>query len=115
MHTTTPVPIHPLHGETLLSFAAAARQLPSRSGGRAHPSSIWRWTQVGARTPGGGRVRLERVKIGSVWFTSREALARFLAALAGTDDNAIPVAPASPTQIRLRNKREIEQLERIGI
>ena len=72
---------HPLHGEKLLSFAVLARALPSRSGGHACPSTLWRWSTVGARNTTGERLRLERVRVGGCWFSSAEAVGRFLAAL----------------------------------
>ena len=56
-----PHKLHPLFGKALLSFAAAGRELPSRTGGHAHAATLWRWSAKGVRTPG-GLVRLERVQ-----------------------------------------------------
>jgi hypothetical protein len=111
--TDTTAPLHPLAGETLLSFAQAAKQLPSRSGGRAHATTLWRWSTIGARTPN-GRVKLERVRVGSVWFTSREALSRFFAALAEpADDDRPPIR--TPTQRKRASERAARQLENLGV
>ena len=61
-----------ISGETLLSYAEAARSLPGRG---VNVSTIWRWVTRGVKG-----IRLETVTIGGRRFTSREALERFTAA-----------------------------------
>ncbi len=55
--------------ETLLSAAEAARHLP----GRPSPATAWRW-----RTTGVNGVKLEFIRVGRRWFTSVEAIQRFI-------------------------------------
>src|SRR5947209_2713591 len=112
---STTAPLHPLTGEALLSFARAARELPSRTGGHAHSATLWRWATTGARTPASGRVRLERVRIGSTWYTSREALARFLAALSAEPDRTAPPPIRTPGQRQRAAVRAGRELEKAGI
>src|SRR5262249_27429496 len=60
-------------------LSAAARELPPLRAGRpVSPATLTRWIISGVALPGGGRLRLEAVRIGNTWLTSREALARFL-------------------------------------
>jgi hypothetical protein len=42
---------------------------------------MFRWAREGARGPGGQKVFLEAVRLGSRWLTSVEAIRRFAAAL----------------------------------
>ncbi len=50
----------------------------NRFGRRLSRGSPWRWATMGLRGPDGSRVRLEAVKLGRDWFTSREAVERFV-------------------------------------
>jgi hypothetical protein len=103
---------HPLIGEELLTVAAAAREFPSRNGGRASAATVWRWTVTGVRTRG-GRVKLERIKIGAFFYTSREAIVRFLAALNEPAD--APAATIKTAGQRERDaKRANQRAERAG-
>jgi hypothetical protein len=56
--------------DQLLGITAAARLLP----GRPHCGTIMRWVQKGL-----GGERLEAVKVGGKWYTTREALNDFIA------------------------------------
>jgi hypothetical protein len=112
---TSPRPLHPLAGETLRSFAAAARELPSRTGRHAHATTLWRWATTGAKAPSGVRVRLERVRIGSTWYTSVEALQRFFSALSAGPDAAMPPLPRTPGQQRRAAERAAAVLGKLGI
>jgi hypothetical protein len=47
----------------------------------AHFSSVYRWVLRGIPGPDGQRIRLEAVRCGRAWITSREALSRFSARL----------------------------------
>lgn len=63
--------------ERLLTLSQAAKTLPCRRGDRpTHPSTLFRWATDGLRG-----VKLEVVQVGGTKCTSREALARFFAAL----------------------------------
>jgi hypothetical protein len=111
---TSPIPLHSLAGETLRSLAAAARELPSRTGGHAHATTLWRWATAGVKSPRGVRVRLERVRIGGTWYTSVEALQRFLAALTVTPDAAVPPTPRTPCQRRRAAELAGAALDKLG-
>lgn len=93
--------------ETVLTIAQAAREEPGAKGA-AHASRyrLVRWATRGVRA-GGVVVRLEAIRSGGNWVTSREALARFRAATTAAAGG--PVAPArTPTERR----RESEAAER---
>ncbi|MBP3960936.1 DUF1580 domain-containing protein [Gemmata sp. G18] len=81
--------------ESLLSLSAAARLFPPlRKNSAVKSSTIWRWVREGVATPG-GRVKLEAVRCGCSWITSREAVERFVAAQnqsAKTADSVVQVA-----------------------
>jgi hypothetical protein len=67
-----------LTAEQPISLEAAARLIPpARNGKRCHLSTLLRWITDGAKAPGGARVRLEAVRLGGRWVTSRGAIQRF--------------------------------------
>lgn len=74
--------------ESLIPLGELARSLPARRNNRpVHPSTLHRWRTSGLA----GGIRLEAVRVGGAWHTSREAFARFCdrltaAAEAGTTD-----------------------------
>lgn len=73
--------------EKLMTLAEAARTLP----GRPHAGTLARWRARGVRN-----VKLEAMRIGGIWYTSLEALARFCNAVttaASSIDN-MPMASA---------------------
>ena len=102
--------------ETKIPLAVAASETPpARSGKRTHLSTILRWIRRGAKAPDGSRVRLEGLRLGSRWFTSREALQRFAERLTprlGGDDSG---APRSPTGRRRATERAAVELDKIGL
>src|SRR3954453_5643365 len=60
-------------GETIITLAQAANELPRRRRGRkTHVSTLYRWATSGCRG-----VTLETIQIGATRCTSREALQRF--------------------------------------
>ncbi|NLS92124.1 MAG: DUF1580 domain-containing protein [Planctomycetaceae bacterium] len=64
--------------EEYLSFAQAARRLPSvREGGSTSQYTVARWALKGLRSDSGEHVLLEKIRIGGRNFTSMEALNRF--------------------------------------
>ena len=54
---------------------------------------MFRLARKGVRVADGSRVRLEAVRVGSVGFTSRGAVGRFVAALSCPADGPIPPRP----------------------
>lgn len=59
--------------EHLVTFSELARSLPRRRGNRpVHVATIHRWRSRGIKS-----VRLEAIRIGGAWHTSREAFCRF--------------------------------------
>jgi hypothetical protein len=91
-----PEPIPPvlteIQGGGGLSLSAAGRLFPGHRGGNSvDPSTVFRWVTKGARAADGLVVRLEAVRVGSRWLTSRYAVARFVTALtAATGADAAP-------------------------
>lgn len=61
--------------EDIITLAAAASEIPGRSGRGLNGCTIWRWHARGIRG-----IRLETLMIGGIRYTSREALQRFFAA-----------------------------------
>jgi hypothetical protein len=107
-----------LSSETPLSLASAAKLIPpARSGKATHLSTLLRWILHGARGPAGETVRLEAIRIGSRWLTSREAIQRFVERLTprlGASD--LPgSAPRGPGQRRRASDRAAAELEKAGI
>ena len=80
----TQITIAPMITEVLagdaLTLAVAARMLPPHRGKSTSPRTLWRWHMKGVRT-GERRVHLEMARVGTMWCTSRAAMARFLVAL----------------------------------
>src|SRR5262245_22295980 len=110
----------PVH-EQKVPFAKLAEELPpARSGKKCHLSTLIRWATKGARGPGGQQVRLEAARLGHRWVSTREALARFMAALTPRpiqNPTESPVAseePRTPSQRQRASDRAAAELERIG-
>jgi hypothetical protein len=66
------------------------------------PSTALRWILRGLPDGQGGRVRLEAVRRGKPWITSRAALERFFAAL----PQSTSTPPAPPIRSPARRERE---------
>jgi Protein of unknown function (DUF1580) len=76
----------PLFEERLLYLAEVPRHLASTlQGRRVHLSTVMRW-----RTRGVRGARLEAFRLGGRWVTSREALARFIAAVTAASRSTTP-------------------------
>jgi hypothetical protein len=102
--------------ETLITLAQAARLVPPAHGGkRCHLSTVQRWIITGTRGPSGEVVRLEGIRIGSRWFTTREAIMRWSTALTPHLDAAPPAPPRTPERRRRASERAAVQLDKIGI
>jgi hypothetical protein len=99
-----------------LSLSAAGRLFPGHRGGESvDPSTVFRWVTKGTRTAGGSVVKLEAVRVGGRWLTSRGAVARFVAALteAAAPAPAPPVSPSRPAQ-RRATERAVAKLKAMG-
>ena len=66
-----------------LSLSAAARLVPPHrgSGAGSDPSRTFRWIMTGLKARSGVVVKLEAIRTGGKWTTSRSALGRFFIAL----------------------------------
>ena len=96
--------------EQLLTLPQAARVRPhGRLGRPTHPSTVYRWISRGVRGVA-GVVKLEGVRLGGSWYTSREALQRFAEAL--TNGSTETVRGDTPRQ---RAADADEELRRLGI
>ena len=95
--------------EQLLTLPQAARVRPhGRLGRPTHPSTVYRWISRGARGVA-GVVKLEGVRLGGSWYTSREALQRFAEALT----NGGTQVPREATSHQ-RAEQADETLRRLG-
>lgn len=83
-----------LVSEEILALSAASREIP----GRPHPSTLFRW----ATGTGCNGHKLEVIRVGRRLFTSREAIARFLAAC---NDGRPVVAP--DLKVATKRRKEI--------
>ena len=107
--------------ESMIGLAEAAKLVPpARRGKRCHLSTLLRWITAGVRAPDGSRVRLEAVRLGGRWLTSREALRRFAERLTPNLDQAQGPAPAaktprSPAARERAHRRAEAELARAGI
>jgi hypothetical protein len=101
--------------ETVLGLKDAAKLVPSARQGRPVSfACLWRWVLHGAKAPDGERVRLEAVRLGGRWVTSREALQRFAERLTPQAQDQ-PAPPRTPRQRRRAAERAEKELERMGI
>ena len=100
-----------------LSLSAAGRMFPAHRGvGTVDPSTVFRWVTKGAKTVGGQVVKLDAVRVGGRWLTSRGAVARFVQALTPATEPASALPPVSRTPAaRLRaSERAGRELEKRG-
>lgn len=82
-----------LHDEEILTFSEAAKALPRINGRKPHASTLWRWARKGLFG-----IRLEVLRIGHRFCTSKQALERFAAALAEVElqPRKISIRPTVP-------------------
>ena len=83
--------------------------------GKVNFSTAYRWVTKGLPAPGGGgRVRLQAMRIGRRWWTSRPAFARFCEATTPPlDGNVTP--PRTATQRMRASERAARRLAQLGI
>jgi hypothetical protein len=102
--------------ETPITLAqAAARLPPNRRERPVTASCVLRWVLDGVKVPGGGRIKLEAVRLGSRWLTSVEALARFAERQTPGVDIPRNGSPRPPASRRRASERAEKQLARVGI
>jgi hypothetical protein len=99
-----------------LSLAAAGRLFPAHRGaGSVSPSTVFRWARKGLKSPDGRLVRLEAVRVGARWLTSRAAVTRFVAALTAGADPTDSEAPRSPVCRTRASEAAEKELRRLGV
>jgi hypothetical protein len=100
----------PINQETLISLAEAAQSIPpGRKGKPTHLSTVLRWILHGVHG-----IRLEGVRLGGRWLTSREALARFAEQLTARAEPAA-IQVTSPSDRKRDGQFAERELDRIGI
>lgn len=98
--------------ETTLTITEAAKTGFPRP---VHKATIWRWILKGCRLPNKERLRLEAVRIGSQYVTSREAISRFITAQTEARFVTDTPTPRTPTQRARASDRASKKLESMGI
>jgi hypothetical protein len=102
--------------ESTCGLTEAAKLVPAAHGGRkTHISTLLRWILDGVNSPSGVKVRLEAVRLGNRWITSKEALQRFAERLTPAVGDMPPATPRTPTQRQRAAERAGAELDRIGI
>jgi len=101
--------------QTISLPQAAALLPPGRRGARVHLSCVLRWILDGAVGPDGARVKLDGLRVGGRWITSREALQRFAEALTPGQTAKSGAPSRAPTTRERANTRAAKRLEAIGI
>jgi hypothetical protein len=97
--------------ETLVTLSQAARSLPpGRKGKPSHLATVQRWILHGVRG-----VRLEGVRLGGRWLTSREALARFAERLTAAATQPTVAAVSNTALANEACRRAEEELANLGI
>ncbi|AMV30148.1 hypothetical protein VT84_37495 [Gemmata sp. SH-PL17] len=93
--------------ETVLTFAEAAASCPAVSGKKPTRETVLSWVEVGVRV-NSDRVKLESARVGVRRVTSREALDRFFAAIAG--ETVRPAVELTPSENRKDSDRKVSKL-----
>ncbi len=100
--------VNRLMGEDKVTLVEAARLV----GVGVHPTTVTRWCRKGVRLATGAVVRLEYLRAGAKFITTKQALARFLAAQTEIPEAAGPVvrSPAERRRAAVDAGRELEAL-----
>jgi hypothetical protein len=97
-----------------------SQEAPIRIGEAAHLadthfSTVFRWILRGAKSPTGERIRLQAVRLGGKWVTSRESLKRFTEALTPRlEDSPSPIIRTEGQRTRASEKAA-KELDALGI
>jgi hypothetical protein len=99
--------------EDTLTLSDASKILPrGRNGARPQLSTLLRWALDGVHGLDGRLVRLEAVRLGRKWVTSRQALQRFVGALTPAPrDNSASPPTRTPRQRQQASERAARRLE----
>jgi hypothetical protein len=83
----------------------------------AHVSfaTLWRWILRGVPDPNGVRVRLEALRCGGKWLTSREALVRFAKRLTPDLSDQPASLPRPPHKRKHASQKAAVKLQEMGI
>ena len=95
-----------IRNEHLVTLAEGARNVPPSG---VAVSTLWRWKTKGVRG-----VRLEAALIGGRWYTSSEAVDRFLGALAAKAGQEV-TTPSESAARKARIARAERRLSRMGV
>jgi hypothetical protein len=105
-----------LVSEPAISLSEAAASVPpSRQGKRTNISTVLRWILSGVKNPQGERIRLEGIRFGGKWVTSRGALQRFAERLTPDLDAESRAMPRSHISRRRSAERAEKMLDKVGI
>jgi hypothetical protein len=100
--------------ENPISLEAACRLIPPARGNRCHVSTLVRWIRRGVLSPNGRRARLEAIRLGGRWLTSRAAIRRFCDALTPRLDDTELSVPRTERQADREARRAGERLAKAG-
>ncbi len=105
-----------LAAEMPIPLADACRLIPPGRGGKqTHLSTLLRWILKGVKGPDGAIVRLDAIRLGGRWVTSREAIQRFAEHLTPRVADEPGPAPRSPGRRHRASERAAKQLEKLGV
>src|SRR5262245_26237863 len=100
--------------ETPISLTQASRLCPPGRGGKTPAlSCLLRWIMYGVDGPN-GRVKLEGARLGGRWFTSVQALQRFIERCTPATDEPVRI-PRSPSRRQRESDRAAAELAKCGI
>lgn len=96
--------------ESIITLGEACRAFPPNG---VSDATMARWIQRGVKVKSlGAFIKLETLLIGGRRTTSREAIARFIAAQNAAE---VPAAAITPTQRRKQSEAARTELERMGV
>jgi hypothetical protein len=101
--------------EQIIGFAEAGRSTPNGRGGTVSPETVWRWASRGVLDKAGENVRLESVRIGGRFVTSKEAIQRFFMAINETPEPEQKKPTRTPTKRKAASDRAAKKLESAGV
>src|SRR5579864_3422471 len=102
--------------ESALSLRDVAKLIPpARLGKPVSFQCVLRWVLDGSLSPSGERVKLEAIRLGSRWITSREALQRFAERLTPPSANSPTSHMHTSRHRRLAAEQAERELNQMGI